>query len=1088
MHLSRSTAGLGLLMVAAWLGNQFHAPLFFGVDFLFGSIASLVALYLFGLSAGVLTAAVSGAYTVLVWFHPYAAVILILEALAVGLLMRRRIANLVLLDALFWLILGMPLVWLFYSGPLHTELLGTVVVMFKQAVNGIFNALIASLLVTYTPLRQWAGLPGPRTIPLRQTLFNLLVSLVLFPALILMLVDSRQQVATIERAIHFQLTATSVELGSRLESWEQHRLRAVTALAEVAQRSGLSSPLVQQSVTAVHRAVPGFHNLYVADAQGTTVAFDPPKNAAGIPMVGQNFADRDYYRRLKTARRPVVTDVFAGRGGVFVPIVTLGAPILRNGQFAGYALGAIDLSGFAEILRPYVQVSKLRATVVDSKGQVIASTWPGRPPMSPFAPYRGGERRYLDEQTFQWLPEMRGATPMARWREGLYVRETPVRGAAWKLILEAPIAPHQERLQQRYAASFCLLLIVSILALLVAAVLARWLTAPLLRLAQTTTGLPSRLTAGVSVTWPNTRVTEVATLIGNFQGMLQALEQHFGALRTANEALARHGAEMAEQNQALHREIQERERAETALTLSENRYRTVVEQSPIAIQVFAPEGSVLQANQAWQRLWQSTPEQWAGYNLLQDEQLRASGLLPQLRRAFRGEVVVLPATQYDPSQSGRSGRIRWVEAFLYPVKEPGGTIREVVLMLQDVTERRQVEEERARLLELEQTARARAEQHYREAQEAARRKDEFLAMLAHELRNPLGAVSNALHVLRTAGTDSPAGMRALEVLARQVHHQSRLVDDLLDVSRIQRGKIVLREGLLDLTRLVRDTAEDYRDSTESAGLTLEIALPPDPLWVEGDPTRLAQVLGNLLHNAVKFTNPGGRVSVRLTPDFESHRAEIYVRDTGIGIAPEMLPQVFETFSQADRSLDRSRGGLGLGLALVRGLVELHGGEVCAHSEGAGTGAEFVVILPLASAVPVGETAQPVAVTTSSSKRILVVEDNRDAAETLRDLLELAEHEVFLAHTGPAGIAAARELRPEVVLCDIGLPGMDGLAVARELRADPALAKTRLIAISGYGQADDRRQSLEAGFELHLTKPIDPDELQQVLDREVDGHS
>jgi PAS domain S-box-containing protein len=368
--------------------------------------------------------------------------------------------------------------------------------------------------------------------------------------------------------------------------------------------------------------------------------------------------------------------------------------------------------------------------------------------------------------------------------------------------------------------------------------------------------------------------------------------------------------------------------------------------------------------------------------------------------------------------------------------------------------------------------------------ETDRRKDEFLALLGHELRNPLAPIRNAVHILAQAGQDETLLQRTRAMIDRQVAHLTRLVDDLLDVSRISRGKILLRRERLDLVELVRHTVDDHRRELESGGLGLDLDLPSQPLWVEGDRTRLSQMLGNLLHNAGKFTDPGGRVIVELRADplvEKAEWAEIVVLDTGIGMDPEMLDRLFETFSQADRSLARSRGGLGLGLALVHGLAGLHGGEVSAESGGLGRGSRFTLRLPLASVAAVPREEVEVPVPGAGLPRVLVIEDNADAAESMQLLLELRGFEAVIAGDGAAGLELVRRFRPDVVLCDIGLPGaLDGYAVARELRADPAFAALRLIALTGYGQAEDQRQAHAAGFDLHLTKPVDPATLLNLL--------
>jgi CheY-like chemotaxis protein/nitrogen-specific signal transduction histidine kinase len=368
---------------------------------------------------------------------------------------------------------------------------------------------------------------------------------------------------------------------------------------------------------------------------------------------------------------------------------------------------------------------------------------------------------------------------------------------------------------------------------------------------------------------------------------------------------------------------------------------------------------------------------------------------------------------------------------------------------------------------------------------ADRAKEEMLAMLAHELRNPLGTISNALQVLHLTGEGDETRQRAIEAAERQVLHQAILIE----ASRVTRGEIELHCEDLDLTELVRETIDGYRDSLRSAGLSLRVDLPKEPLRVWGDRLRLSQALSNLLANTVKFNAPGGHVTVRLALGEQGKRAELSVRDDGEGISPEVLPYVFEIFTQADQSLDRSQGGLGVGLAVVKGLIELHGGEVRAKSAGLGRGSEFSLYLPLETAAaahapaevqPEEEDEEAEALATPGARRILVVEDNPDAAATMRDFLELSGHEVELAVSGLDGVQAARKFHPEVVLCDLGLPGMDGFEVAAELRRDPETASAKLIAVTGYGRDEDRRRSKEAGFDLHLTKPVDPVQLKALL--------
>jgi signal transduction histidine kinase/CheY-like chemotaxis protein len=379
----------------------------------------------------------------------------------------------------------------------------------------------------------------------------------------------------------------------------------------------------------------------------------------------------------------------------------------------------------------------------------------------------------------------------------------------------------------------------------------------------------------------------------------------------------------------------------------------------------------------------------------------------------------------------------------------------------------------------------RAQEALATAEEANRAKDDFLAMLGHELRNPLGPLRNSVHLLHQFLPEGEEPRAVVEIIERQVHHMTRLVDELLDASRVGRGAILLQLTVLDLARLVQDVTADYRVQFEAAGLALPVRVPDHPVYVEGDRTRIAQCLGNLLHNALKFTPAGGTVSVSLFPD--DPYAAIEVSDTGPGIPPELLPKLFEAFSQGPQNLARMQGGLGLGLALVRGLAQLHGGDVSARSRGIGKGATFVLRLPVTTKQPPQQVASlGGADALPTTQRILVVEDLPDAARSLKMLLAIEGHKVDTAPTAADALQRAPQIRPSVIICDIGLPDMDGYELCRRLKLLPELQSTRFIALTGYGQASDVSRALDAGFNLHLTKPVDIAALHDALRQTVEN--
>jgi len=405
----------------------------------------------------------------------------------------------------------------------------------------------------------------------------------------------------------------------------------------------------------------------------------------------------------------------------------------------------------------------------------------------------------------------------------------------------------------------------------------------------------------------------------------------------------------------------------------------------------------------------------------------------------------------------------WGSGLATPLLDEAGDLRGFIKVVRDMTDRKRAEEA---------------------LREADHRKDEFLAMLGHELRNPLSALHNAARLARQPGTTPERLAWTGEVIADQVRHLTRLVDDLLDVSRITQGKIRLRAEPLDLADVLARAVEAARPSIEEKGHALALAVGPGPLPAEADPTRLEQVFVNLLANAAKYTDPGGKIT--LAAAREGDDLVVRVGDDGVGIGPEMLPRVFDLFAQVERSLDRSQGGLGIGLTIARRLVELHGGSIEAASDGPGRGSEFAVRLPALADRPAPRAdapaqAQPPSAPAGAS--VLVVDDNLPSADALAGLLRLSGYRAQAVHDGREAIAEAQRLRPDVVLLDIGLPGLDGYQVAEQLRRVPGMESATIIAITGYGEDHARRRSREVGFDHHLVKPVDYDNLLALLARE-----
>ncbi len=491
---------------------------------------------------------------------------------------------------------------------------------------------------------------------------------------------------------------------------------------------------------------------------------------------------------------------------------------------------------------------------------------------------------------------------------------------------------------------------------------------------------------------------------------------------------------------------------------TEELFRTTVENMPDNLILYGRDGRIVYINPALARICPAICGRTAAEILgeLGEDVWPATIWIPLHAHSERALATGERQT-YDLAVTLPDGRRSVRQWTVVPLRDSDGEIRQILAMSSDITAQHRLVDE---------------------LREADERKSRFIAMLSHELRNPLAAIRTNLYVLEHFTPGNEPAARATKVIDRQIGHLVGMVDGLLDVTRITQDKIQLRRERVDVNALVRETLEDNRSHLELGGVTFSGPLAKGPIYVDADSARIAQVVTNLLTNAAKFTPAGGTVRVSLLPA-EGRWAVLTVTDSGTGIEPALLPHLFQPFMQGDRSLERTAGGLGLGLTLVKGLVELHGGDVTASSAGRGQGAEFVVRLPLTESAsrddgPVHGTGA------QTKKRVLLIEDDIEIAEGLRAALQINDHVVEIARSGRSGLEKARSFKPDAVLCDIGLPGMDGYAVARAFRADEALRITFLVALSGYAQADDVAKAHAAGFDRHLAKPATLDKIRGAI--------
>ena len=507
----------------------------------------------------------------------------------------------------------------------------------------------------------------------------------------------------------------------------------------------------------------------------------------------------------------------------------------------------------------------------------------------------------------------------------------------------------------------------------------------------------------------------------------------------------------------------ERERMSLEAARQKLVYETALSNTPDLVYVFDLEHRFLYANQALLKMWGRTREESLGKTCLE------LGYEPWHAAMHDREIDQVVATRQpirgEVPFSGTGGR-RVYDYIFVPVFGPQGDVVAVAGTTRDVTERQQ----------FEQALREQADQ----LRESDRAKDEFLATLSHELRNPLAPLRNSVAILRMTGAADDKTAPVCEMMERQVNHLVRLVDDLLEVSRISRGTFTLRRERVDVRTIARNAVEASQPLMQSARHVLVVSLPDEPLWVDGDPVRLAQILANLLDNSAKYTDDGGRIALELKRG-ENAQAVVTVRDNGTGIAPEALPRMFAMFTRGDRTSARGQGGLGIGLALARRLAEMHEGKLEARSDGLGEGSEFTLRLPLSEPMTSAASSAQPPPPSVQRRRILVVDDNRDAGDSLAMILDALGSEVRVARDGPEAIAMFRAYSPSLVFLDIGMPRMDGYEVARTLRSLYPEHPATIVALTGWGQDKDRELARTAGFDYHLVKPAEIGALQALLE-------
>ncbi|MGK7924656.1 MAG: response regulator [Spirulina sp.] len=1070
-----------LLIVAGYLGNYFHLKLFFSIDFLFGSIAVLIAAYFYGPFWGAIASLIASSQTYFLWNHPYAIVIFTGEALFVALLMRRTRHNLVFLDGMYWLCLGIPLVGLFYGAILHVPTNGTMLIALKQATNGIFNAIVAYLLVTYFPWKKL--LPKTdlkleknpqfrRGISFQQTIFILLITFVFFPTLLLTILNGREALNTLEREIQIELEATTTPLTIEFRRWYQHHFNGMHALAQTLRNAPNAPPEEwQRNAIAIKEAFPSFLKLYATNAEGDIIAAVPTTNEAGRNIIGRNIAGKAHWQDTQATLEAVFTDIHRDTLNI-TSHVGLSVPILFGDRWGGLAYGSFELGEIAAILQTSIPVDRLHATLLDGQNRIIASSDRDRPALTPFTLLEEGTMRPLPhaDMVFQWLPKNPNLPDMVRWRQSRFIREVAIsEDLPWTLIVEIPTQPYIDRLEWLYIESLAFVLFIALLTLFIAILVSQRLVAPIKKLTAVTTDLPQKLEGkAIGDRFPQSRIREISSLAGNFQSMVAALAKMFGELQQANETLehrvASRTGELSLLNDHLNEEIVRRQAIEASLREQKERFDLAISGTNDGIWDWNIRTDEVYYSPSWMRIVGYEEAPLSNQLTTWSDRVHPDDLETTLQNGRDHLDGKTPLYENIHRLQHRNGEYRWVLAKGKCSRDETGNAYRLVGTLTDITAQKQAETD----------LRAAKE----DAEIANRAKSEFLATMSHEIRTPMNAVIGMTGLLLDTELDSQQREFA-EIIRSSGDALLTLINDILDFSKIESGKLDLEEHPFSLRQCVEESLDLL--ATRGAEKHLELAYlfePQTPKAIVGDVTRLRQVLVNLLGNAVKFTREGEVVvSVRCqNPHAERCEIEFAVKDTGIGIPHDRLNRLFQPFSQVDASTTRKFGGTGLGLVISKRLTELMGGTMWVESEvGRGSIFLFTIVAPVAPSDN-GDIRGHL-----QGKRLLIVDDNA----TNRKVLTLqAQSFGMVSRSAVSGAEALTWLESgegfDVAILDMQMPEMDGLMLAERIRQLPAGQTLPLVMLTSMGQFDSDRDLSRVNFSAYLNKPIKQSQLYNIL--------
>jgi PAS domain S-box-containing protein len=1100
------------------LGNYVTLPLFFGIDFIFGSTFALLLLQRYGLSVGLLSATLVGSYTWVLWRHPFAMVIAILEAAFVGWRIRKDHHSLVFADTVYWVVVALPLVALIYHFILGMPWLATVVVTLKQVINGIFNALVAGLL--WDILQSLWQSSRRRQSSLQGGLFNLFLAFILVPLLCITVVQGRQVFSRVQPDIQDRLTYAREITQAELSNWYQRTVDASQFLRSRLRLGDDGQLIVEDDIlTYVRQKIPHLTEIYVLDGNGTIVAEtqdETPRSRLGSRL-GQRIDPSDaVFGLAQRTGLPQFSDLTLDardRHTAAPTHIHLVTALSQGTTLQGWVYSEVDLPGLQQWLTTLPLPNAIKISLLDRRGLILATSDPELTLHQPYNWRTSGHIRTLSTPGhYQWMPRQ-DLPPMTAWRASRYILEHPLDPRlTWKVIIKFSPTIYIDRLQQTYLQNLGTMLVLVALGAAVAHWLSRYLVSPLVALSAATADVPRRLGRDQPIVrLKPVGLVELDHLARNFQGMTTALRDKFDEIQHINATLETRVQERTQElertNRVLKQEIKRRRRVEATLRHREERYDLAVSGTNDGIWDWNLVTNAVYYSASWMRILgyensvlPSTPETWS--DRVHPDDLAAT--YERFQECLEGRTEIFQGVY---RLRHRDGEYRWITSKATCLRDASGVPYRVVGTIADITESKSAEEKLA--------AAAAA------AEAASRAKSEFLANMSHEIRTPMNAVLGFTELLKPLIHD-PVPKQYLQAIDTGGKTLLALINDILDLSKIEAGKLELQAAPVNLRQLVQEVQQMFSQRAAERGLALRMAIAADlPTVLVLDEVRLRQILFNTLGNALKFTERGEvRTAVNWSPlavplpDRAGDRAggdraggegtggdrdiaarepevvmlELAIADTGIGIAPADQQRIFDVFTQSQGQSNRRFGGTGLGLAISKRLVQMMGGTVTLEST-VGVGSTFTFRFP-AQVVPgapgeVGTARSPLAEPNELGQiaplSILVADDVASNRDLVMSYFAGTHHQLFIAQDGQEALDLALKLHPDLIFLDLRMPHLDGHTVAERLKGDPATRHIAIAILTASSQATDETALINLCDDF-LRKPISRAQVAKTLAR------